>query len=267
LSQNILNCYFHFFCHTLDYSATLFLQLLLFYIPEVKKAQKKPIQEWNSRFLFKISTPGDREALVYFGKYGKEAYEQGHPPAETGPYDPLCTCYGVECGCTGIKTWYRYCSKYYYKAQCMKTAIVIINGIKFPYFLTDRAIAWAKQEQAQLNALFLISGEEMPEEYAFPSDIDQAENLKDVKDAEKASGNILQSQLRLFDTMLKADGLTGKGEVLQAPTLEQVLQKAANADLLFVAPDYGETAQQAVTGFKLQELTDKAACQVEVVKG
>jgi hypothetical protein len=34
-----------------------------------------------------------------------------------------------------------------FKCQKMKNAFVIINGISFPYFLVDKAIAWAKKER------------------------------------------------------------------------------------------------------------------------
>ena len=148
----------------------------------------------------------------------------------------------------------------------MKTATVIINGIRFPHFLVDRAIAWAKKEGAQLHALFLTSGEEMPEEYAFPSDIDLAENLTDTDDSEKDSAKILRGEVKLFQDMLKADGVPGSADLMNNASLEQVLEKINPADLLFVAPDYGEISLQAVTRFKLQELIDKASMEVEAVR-
>lgn len=148
----------------------------------------------------------------------------------------------------------------------MKTAIAIINGIKFPYFLTDRAIAWAKKEGAQLHALFLTSGEEMPEEYAFPSDIDLAENMANTEDSEKDSAKILRSQVKLFKDMLKTEGISGLAEYMNDASLEQVLDKVKSAEKLFIAPDYGEISLQAITRFRLQELVDKAQARVEVVR-
>jgi hypothetical protein len=148
----------------------------------------------------------------------------------------------------------------------MKTAIVIINGIKFPFSLTDHAIAWAKKESAKLNALFLTSGEEMPESYIFPSDIDLAENITDIKDAEEDSLKIMHSQMHLFKNMLKAEGISGFAESMNDASLEQVLDKVKTADLLFIAPDYGESDLVAITDFSMQDLADKAPCAVELVQ-
>jgi hypothetical protein len=147
----------------------------------------------------------------------------------------------------------------------MKTALVIVNGIKFPYFLADDAIAWAKKEGAHLHALFLTSGEEMPEEYAFPSDIDLANTLTDIRDTEKDSAIIMRDQMNLFKNMAKTEGVTSEAELLNDPTLEQVLELTAGPVLLFVAPGYGDTAQLAVTRFRLQEVIDNAHCEVKIV--
>jgi hypothetical protein len=148
----------------------------------------------------------------------------------------------------------------------MKTALVIVNGIKFPYFLADHAIAWAKREQGKLHALFLTSGEEMPEGYVFPSDIDLAETLKDTTDSEKDSNTIIRSLMKMLDGMATTEGVTCDAERLNDASLEQVLEKTKQAAILFIAPGYGETAMQAVTDFQMQELIDQAACPVEVVK-
>lgn len=148
----------------------------------------------------------------------------------------------------------------------MKTALVIVNGIKFPYFLVDQAIAWAKQEDAALHALFLTSGKEVPEEYAFPSDIDLAETLKNTEDTEKASARIIRDQMVLFKGMAKTEAVTADAELLNDPTLEQVLEKTKQAELLFVAPGYGDTAQLAITRFSVEELIDQAYCEAEIVQ-
>lgn len=147
----------------------------------------------------------------------------------------------------------------------MKNAFVIINGIRFPYFLVDQAIAWAKKEQATLNALFLLSGEEMPEGYAFPSDIDLAETYRNKEDTEKDSAQILLDQMKLYRDMIKTEGIPGNAEALTDPALEQMLQKVEKADLLFVAPEYGDIEQLAIARSTMEDLIEKAACPVEVV--
>ena len=148
----------------------------------------------------------------------------------------------------------------------MKKAVVIVNGITFPFYLVDHAISWAKQEKASLHALFLTSGKEVQEGYAFPSDINLAETLTDRHDVAKDNNAILHDQMRLFTDMAKTEGITGSTELLNHPTLEQVLEKINQAPLLFIAPGYGDTAQLAITRFRLQELIDQALCPVEIIQ-
>jgi hypothetical protein len=147
----------------------------------------------------------------------------------------------------------------------MKNGLVIVNGIKFPYFLTDHAIAWAKKEGGRLKALFLSSGKEMPEGYVYPSDINLAETLTDISDTEKDSIKIIRDEMNLFRNMLKGENIEGDVEYLVDPTLEQVLEKAKTATIMFMAPGYGETAQLAITDFSLQDLADKSPCPVETI--
>lgn len=147
----------------------------------------------------------------------------------------------------------------------MKTGLVIVNGIKLPYFLTDHAIAWAKKEGASLRALFLSSGKEMPEGYGWPSDIDLAETVTDISDTEKSSLKIIRDEMNLFRNMLKGENIEGDVEYLVDPSLEQVLEKAKTATIMFMAPGYGETAQLAITDFSLQDLADKSPCPVEAI--
>lgn len=147
----------------------------------------------------------------------------------------------------------------------MKNGLVIVNGIKLPYFLTDHAIAWAKKEGGRLKALFLSSGKEMPEGYTWPSDIDLAETMTDISDTEKASIKIIRDEMNLFRNLLKGEKIDGEVEYMVDPTLDKVLEKAKTASIMFMAPGYGETAQLAITDFSLQELADKSPCPVEAI--
>jgi hypothetical protein len=157
-------------------------------------------------------------------------------------------------------------SDIYNAIQCfMKNGLVIINGIKLPYFLTDHAIAWAKKEGGRLKALFLSSGQEMPEGYAWPSDIDLAVTVNDISDTEKSSLKIIRDEMNLFRTMLKGENIEGDVEYMVDPTLKQVLEKAKTASIMFMAPGYGETAQLAITDFSLQDLAERSPCPVEAI--
>lgn len=147
----------------------------------------------------------------------------------------------------------------------MKNGLVIVNGIKLPYFLTDHAIAWAKKEGGRLTALFLSSGKEMPEGYVWPSDIDLAETVTDISDTEKSSIKIIRDEMNLLRNMLKGENIKGEVEYMVDPTLDEVLEKAKTATIMFMAPGYGETAQLAITTFSLQDLAEKSPCPVEAI--
>jgi hypothetical protein len=148
----------------------------------------------------------------------------------------------------------------------MKKALVIVNGIEVSYFLTDHAIAWAKREDSSLHVLFLVSGKELPEGYGFPSDIDLAQTENDISDSAADSRVIVRRQMELFRKMTETENISCQAELLIKPTLELVLEKAATAQLLMVAPDLDDVALQAVTCFNLQELIDRSPCPVEIVK-
>lgn len=147
-----------------------------------------------------------------------------------------------------------------------KTAVVIINGISFPYALVDHALAWAKKERAQLRALFLTSGREMPEEYVFPTEIDLDKNIIDSNDSQKDGVNILRGHAKLFMDMLKAEGLSGSVEHINNASLHTVQERVKSATTLIIAPESGEITLQAITRFSLQELIDHAPVAVEVVR-
>jgi hypothetical protein len=147
----------------------------------------------------------------------------------------------------------------------MKTALVIINGIKFPYFLVEHAIEWAKREGGSLHALFITAGEEVNEGYAFPSDMDMAETLETKEDVQKNSEVIIRDLVHLFNDMINAAGISGQSELLKDPPLSAVLEKAKQAAILFVAPGFDDIALLAVTTFKMQELIHHSPCPVEKV--
>ena len=105
----------------------------------------------------------------------------------------------------------------------------------------------------------------MPEGYAWPSDIDSAETVTDISDTEKSSLTIIRDEMNLFRNMLKGENIEGDVEYMVDPTLEQVLEKAKTANIMFMAPGYGETAQLAITDFSLQDLASQSPCPVEAI--
>lgn len=147
----------------------------------------------------------------------------------------------------------------------MKTAFVVIDGIKFPYFLVDKAIEWARQEGGKLNGLFLMSGTEVPEGYVFPSDIDLAEEITDANDTRNNSTVLFDDFMRLFESSCLAKGVSCHSELMIAPSLKEVVEKTKQATILMLSPQYGDPSLLGITGFNLQELADQSFCPVEIV--
>lgn len=146
----------------------------------------------------------------------------------------------------------------------MKTALVIFNGIKFPFYLAEQAIAWAKDNTADLQALFLV-GKEPGEGYVFPSDLDAAEKLADRNEAREKNIEIIRDQVKLLEDMARTKNVTCRSELLMNPSLKDVVNKAGHVERIFVDADYDNTGLLSVTHFSLDHLLGKASCPVETV--
>jgi hypothetical protein len=148
----------------------------------------------------------------------------------------------------------------------MKSALVIFNGIRFPFYLADHAIAWAKTNNANLHALFIKAKDEVKEGYVFPSDLDAAENLADDEDTEKANILVIRSQMKVLEDMAKTKDIPYNSELLTDPSLGYLLGMAKRSDILFMDADYHETGILFATSFNMKELVKKSPCPVEAVK-
>ena len=146
----------------------------------------------------------------------------------------------------------------------MKKAVIIFNGLKFPHYLADYALSRAKKESTSLLALFL-AGRETEEGYIFPSDLDAAQDLADKEDAEQDDLRVIRSQMRLLEDMAKSEGVVCKTELMVDPTLEQVLSKAQDVQLIFIDSNYKDTGLMSATNFDMQELLDRLPSGVEKV--
>jgi hypothetical protein len=148
----------------------------------------------------------------------------------------------------------------------MKTALVIFNGIRFPYYLADHVIAWVKKNSANLHALFIKAKHREKEGYVFPSDIDAAEDLADAADIEQDDVLLIRSQMKLLEDMAKTENISFKSELLTDPYLEDILEMAKSSDILFVDADDNESGILSVTSFRMKELLKKVPCPVETIK-
>ena len=146
----------------------------------------------------------------------------------------------------------------------MKKGYIIFNGIRFPYYLVDHAIAWAEKNKAGLSAIFLKGGEE-EEGYPFPSDLDSAEKLKNKEDAEKDDEALIRGDMKLLRDMAKSKGVEIEVEEFNDPTMDEVLKKIKDAAVVFVDANADPDDIAAPTKFTLNDLTGKISAYVERV--
>ncbi|MEJ7738442.1 MAG: universal stress protein [Chitinophagaceae bacterium] len=114
----------------------------------------------------------------------------------------------------------------------MKSVLVIFNGIKFPYYLLEFALARAKEKNATLHALFLKAADEDTAGYGFPNDLDQAETLTDEADAKSDDEKIIRHQIKLTEDTAATENVSCKTELRTNSSLAEILQLSQNAELL-----------------------------------
>lgn len=148
----------------------------------------------------------------------------------------------------------------------MKTALVIFNGIRFPIYLADHVIVWAKNNSTGLHALFIKAEHREKENYIFPSDLDAAENLTDTEDIEQGDILVIRSHMKILEDMAKTENIPYQSELLTDPSLENIIGIAKVSAILFMDADYNETGILSVTSIKVKDLVKKSPCPVEMVK-
>lgn len=139
----------------------------------------------------------------------------------------------------------------------MKQCLIIFNGIRFSHSLIEKAFSWAKQNSGNISVLFLAS-HETEDQYAFPSDLDAAQNVTDKRDAEQSDMRVIESQIQLLENMAKMEGVECKTEIMVDPSLDDVVAKAKGAGVVYVdAREEDEASLMEVRTFKMKELMEK----------
>jgi hypothetical protein len=147
----------------------------------------------------------------------------------------------------------------------MSSTLVIFSGLSFSYTALDLAIAWAKEHKSDLQVLFL-NEEPVEEGYVFPSDIDAAEALTNEADAKQDDNQLIQGKIRLIKDKADAAGINYTTQIMTEPSTNGILALATDVDKMFVDVGTEDRKEAADRLFKPEELVEKAACPVELVK-
>jgi len=149
----------------------------------------------------------------------------------------------------------------------MKAILVIFNGIRFPYYLIEHAIAQAKEHTASLHALFLKAKEESGEGYGFPSDLDQAVSLTDAEDAGRDDKTIIRHHVKLAADMASTENVSFTSEVLTDSSLQETLKIVNGFGMVFLDAAYDDDSPSMLTNdrFTLKDLVEKASVPVKTI--
>jgi hypothetical protein len=139
----------------------------------------------------------------------------------------------------------------------MPHALVIFNGIRFSHDLVEKAITWAKQNSGSIKVLFLAS-RETEDQYAFPSDLDAAQNATDKGDAEQSDMRVIESEIQLIENMSRTEDVDCATEIMVEPELDDVVEKAKGAAAVYVdVREEGEGSLMEVRKFTMRELVER----------
>jgi hypothetical protein len=140
----------------------------------------------------------------------------------------------------------------------MNVATLLFPGQTLPYHVVDYAINWARENEGSLNTLFMLPREQPSEGYPFPNDLDEAEEFSTNADARKRVKNILKDEIRYIEKRAKASHIPINSEILFGPTVNQVLEKINNSDVIFFDKNLeGETDAMNDFPFSIDELSEK----------
>lgn len=149
----------------------------------------------------------------------------------------------------------------------MKSALVIFNGIKFPYYLMEYALAQVKEHEAEVHVIFLRAREENSESYGFPSDMKATEEKTAVEDDEKYNRDIIIQHMNLANDMAASEGITCKTELLIDCSIGEISILMKNFDVVYIDADYDNenTSLLGNEKFSLSELIEEAPSKVKLV--
>ncbi|MEO5998375.1 MAG: hypothetical protein ABIN89_16595 [Chitinophagaceae bacterium] len=149
----------------------------------------------------------------------------------------------------------------------MKSALVIFNGIKFPYYLMEYALAQAKENKAAMHLVFLRARKENSESYGFPSDLEATEEKSAVEDDEKYNREIIIHHMKLANDMVASEGITCKTELQTDCSIEEISHLMKNFDVVYIDADYDNenTSLLGNEKFSLSELIEEAPSKIKLV--
>lgn len=140
----------------------------------------------------------------------------------------------------------------------MNLATLLFPGQSLPYHVVDYAISWAKENEGSLNILFILPAKQPTEGYPFPNDLDEAVEVTSDSDVQKGIRDILKDEIRYIEKRSKASHIPVNSEILIEPSVDQVLGRINNSDVIFFDKNLQEdTEAMNDFPFSIEELNEK----------
>lgn len=147
-----------------------------------------------------------------------------------------------------------------------QTAVVLLNGIRFPFPVVEAAIQWAKENQANLHAYFIKSADIADEGYVFPSDLDEAEDLKDEQDSESNHVRVIYRNARLIKSMSSTDKVDCETTILTEPHLKEIEESLQKSAVIFIDEEFDQKGALTSNIFDREKLEEKFPDRIKAVQ-
>jgi hypothetical protein len=145
----------------------------------------------------------------------------------------------------------------------MNFATLLFPGNFVPYHVVDYAINWAKENEGSLVVLFVSNRHVQPEGYPFPSDIDMAEELTTVADADRIVREVIGKEIRYIEKRAGAAHIPLKCEILYSPSVKILFSKLNRSDIIFIDKDLDDHPDlMEGLDFSIEDLREKTATTI-----
>jgi len=148
----------------------------------------------------------------------------------------------------------------------MGKAALLFNGIQYNFAVVEKAVAWATQSKGSLVCLFLRAEQQASEGYIFPSDLDEAENLRSTGDASASHGAVIDSNMRMLEHVLHSNDIDFTATVLTEPGADALKEKLEGCGRIFTSDNVHATGILAVSSIELKSWLKDCEIPVEVSK-
>ena len=148
----------------------------------------------------------------------------------------------------------------------MKTIAVILNGTRLPYYVIHHAVNKAKEQAAEIFALFLKGKHEGSKGYLFPSDIEATDNSFFAGQTESSDESMIADNMELVKQMIEDENIVYHSAVKTNASVDAVAALLNAADLILIDERFDEYTLLGDDKISLKTLKHAINKPIEVIK-